>query len=312
MLTKDARERKFIGRNNILKDRNGEIDGVLISALDITERELLKEELEYSKLKLEFFANLSHEFKTPLNLSFSALQMLTLSQDKNYNPEIKYKLRKYTSIIKQNNYRLLKLVDNMLDITKINSNSFRLNIDNHDIVEFIKRMTYSVAAYIENKNRVLEFKSNVKNKEIPCDIFVIERIILNLLSNAIKFTDEGDLISVNLLDKNDYIVIIVKDTGIGIQEDKQKMIFECFRQVDKSFIRRSEGSGMGLAIVKLLVELHGGKIKVRSEVGVFTEFIIRLPIKQLSQVEESTNNYVIKEKSLIDRIDIEFSDVYGL
>ena len=114
-----------------LMDKEGNVEGTLTCAVDVTERKMLKEELEYNKLKLEFFANLSHELKTPLNLSFCALQMLNLYQNNNANPEIYEKVEKYTRIIKQNNYRLLKLVNNIVDITKINSNSFDLILQNH-------------------------------------------------------------------------------------------------------------------------------------------------------------------------------------
>ncbi|WP_268048401.1 AAA family ATPase [Clostridium ganghwense] len=311
--TKNGEERMICCYNVTLRDKYGKEEGTLSCGVDVTEYNLLREQLEYNKLKLELLANLSHELKTPLNLSFCALQMLNLYLNNNLSSEANEKFEKYTKVIKQNNYRLLKLVNNIVDITRINSNSFELNLKNNDIVEFISKITYSVSDYVKNKNRRLKFNSNIKNKVIACDPFNIERVMLNLLSNAIKFTDEGDEISVNIYDKEDSISIVVRDTGIGIPRDKQKMIFERFRQVDKSFTRNSEGSGIGLTIVKLLVKLHNGNITVESKDGEFTEFTINLPSRKLDYEEDiAMDNYNEFENNLIDRIDIEFSDVYGL
>lgn len=311
-ITPSGEKKKYVAHNDIIKDKQGNIKSILISALDITEIQLLKEELQYNKLKIEFFANLSHELKTPLNLSFSALQMLDL-YNKNYSMgEGNEKFQRYINIIKQNNYRLLKLVNNIVDITKINANYFDIVLENCDIVDIVKKITYSVSDYCNNKKRIVKFNSNLKSKLIACDAFSIERIMLNLFSNAVKFTDEGDEISVNISEKEDFIIIVVKDTGTGISEERQKIIFDRFRQVDKSFTRRSEGSGLGLTIVKLLLELQGGKISVNSEQGKFTEFIIQLPIKVLNNESSQLKNGNTEETKFIDVLDIEFSDVYGL
>ncbi|GAA0178875.1 AAA family ATPase [Clostridium sediminicola] len=311
-ITTNGEKRKCVSHNEIIKDEHGNIESVLISALDITEIELLKEELQYNKLKIEFFANLSHELKTPLNLSFSALQMLDLYNKKYSAGEGKEKFEKYINIIKQNNYRLLKLVNNIVDITKINSNHFNVALENCDIVDIIKKITFSVSDYCNNKSRIVKFDSHVKKKIIACDAFSIERIMLNLFSNAVKCTDEGDEISVNIYEKENFIVIALKDSGTGIPEDRQKVIFDRFRQVDKSFTRRSEGSGLGLTIVKLLLELQGGLISVNSKLGEFTEFIIQLPIKVLNNKDVQLKNGNTEETKFIDVLDIEFSDVYGL
>ena len=114
----------------------------------------------------------------------------------------------------------------------------------------------------------------------------------------------------DLYDKNDQVVISVKDNGIGIPEDKQEMIFERFRQIDKSFTRNNEGSGIGLTIVKLLTELHQGRIQLKSKVGEFTEFIIELPVIDAGDENELASSYDVGLESLVDRIDIEFSDIY--
>lgn len=310
IVTKTGEDRMVSWHNVALRDKYGNIEGTLSCGIDVTEGKRLREQLEYNKLKLELFANLSHELKTPLNLSFSALQMLNMYRYNNLNTKENEKLEKYTRIIRQNNFRLLKLVNNIIDITKINSNSYDFRLQNYDLVELIAKIVHYISDYVENKNRILNFNSNVKSKMVVCDPFSIERILLNLLSNAIKFTDEGNKISVDLYDRNDHVVISVKDNGIGIPEDKQEMIFERFRQIDKSFTRSNEGSGIGLTIVKLLTELHHGKIQLKSNVGEFTEFIIELPVRHEGDENELASCYDVGLESLIDRIDIEFSDIY--
>ena len=186
---------------------------------------------------------------------------------------------KYIKMMKQNCYRLLRLINNLIDITKIDTGYFHINEINYNIISLIENITLSVADYIENKGMSLIFDTDVEEKIIACDPEKIERIILNLLSNAVKFTPCGGNIIVNIEDNIDNICIRVKDTGRGIPAEKLDSIFERFVQVDKSLARDHEGSGIGLSLVKALVELHGGTISVKSKEGNGTEFIIYIPCK---------------------------------
>ncbi|OCL27061.1 hypothetical protein U472_06140 [Orenia metallireducens] len=312
-LTKDGREIIIAWYTSVLKDDNGVVQAIFSTGIDITERKLLEDKLQYNKLKVEFFANLTHELKTPLNLIFSATQMLEIYHKKNLPAKEMKDAKKYLTIIKQNGYRQLRLVDNLVDITKINSNSFKLNLQNRDIVEVIRKITLSTAEYIKNKDRSLEFNSQIDEKIIPCDLCAIERIILNLLSNAVKFTNEGDKIFVRVYQEDDKVMISIQDNGIGIETNKLDLIFDKFRQVDKSFSRNTEGSGIGLAIVKLLIELHNGSLKVESEYGKGSNFIIGLPDIEL---KEKNGEIILNDENNIDNLDdrikLEFSDVYGL
>ena len=138
----------------------------------------------------------------------------------------------------------------------------------------------------------------------------IERIMLNLISNAIKFTKPSGQIYVNIQDKKETIVISVRDTGIGIPLEKQKEIFEKFIQVDKSLSRKQEGSGIGLSLVKSLVEMQGGKIYINKEITKGSEFIMELPVKVLDNIKECNEIYNTAENH-IERIKIEFSDIYS-
>lgn len=302
----------------------GFVDGnkVLVMAVmrDITERKkteelkktveenakLLAEAMEYDKIKNEFFANISHELRTPLNVILGVLQLLIIYNDKE-TKNIR-NMDRYINIMKQNCYRLLRLVNNLIDITKIDAGFFKIKPKSNDIVRIVEEITLSVADYVEEKGLTLEFDTSVEEKIIKCDPDQMERIILNLLSNSIKFTNPGGKISVFLDDKGDSIAIRVKDTGIGIPEDKKELIFERFRQVDKSLTRDHEGSGIGLSLVKSLVEMHGGTIKVISGENCGSEFIIEIPADEsLSRDEEGS---VVVEGGHIERIKVEFSDIY--
>jgi len=308
LINKDGEKRKILWNSYVLKDKEGKIKRILSSGKDITDYKFLKEELEYNKLRLEFFANLSHELKTPLNLILSALQLLDQNLKKGYDFGVYQKCNRYTNIIKQNSYRLLKLTNNLLDISKIKTDFYDSNFKNLDIVKIIKETIDTAREYIEEKGRILKFNSYKEKKVIACDYESIERIILNLLSNAVKYTEKGDIISVNIFEEDEFLIISIKDTGLGIPEEQQGAIFEPFIKVDKSFARYCEGCGIGLAIVKLLVELHNGEIKVKSVYREFTEFKVKLPIKMVNPEKEY--NDLPRVDDLINKIEVEFSDIY--
>jgi PAS domain S-box-containing protein len=269
--------------------------------------ELLNETREVNKFITEFFSNISHELKTPLNIIFSSVQLLDLYNENSGEKFIKNK-DKYLSIMKQNCYRLMRLINNLLDITRLDSGFLRPHMKNYNIVSVVEDITLSVASFAESKSINIIFDTDCEDKIMAFDPDKIERIILNLLSNAVKFTNHGGKIIVNMIDEGDYMVISVKDTGIGIPKDKLQLVFERFKQVDRTFTRNHEGSGIGLSLVKSFVEMHEGIICVNSELGVGSEFIIRLPAKTLKEnyVEEK---YV--DDSIIERISIEFSDIYS-
>lgn len=218
--------------------------------------------------------------------------------------------------MKQNSYRLLKLVNNIIDLTKLDSGFLLMNFDNHNIVEVVENITLSVANYTESKGISLIFDTNIEEKIISCDDDKIERIILNLLSNAIKYTKLGGTIEVNIKDMDSNVLISVKDTGCGIPHDKLSVIFERFRQVDEVLTRQAEGSGIGLSLVKALVEAHDGSIVAYSTIGTGSEFIISLPCKIISctkiyhkPFDTIDNEDELKKK--VERINIEFSDIYS-
>lgn len=262
---------------------------------------------EYEKLRADFFANVSHELRTPLNIIYSSEQMLELNlKNKEYD---RVKMEKYSKLIKQNCFRLIRLIGNIIDITKIDNISFDIKLKNCDIISVVENVTISVADFIENKGISVIFDTTVEEKIIACDPEKIERIILNLLSNAVKFTDSNGIILVNIYLKEGYVCISVKDNGIGIEPEMRDLIFERFVQEDKTIARNKQGSGIGLSLVKSLVEMHEGTIELLSKVGIGSEFIISLPDKIL----EEQNQEVVSSNSMdqrIEKISIEFSDIY--
>ena len=154
------------------------------------------------------------------------------------------------------------------------------------------------------------FDTNVEELVISCDIEKIERVILNLLSNAIKFTSAGGSIFVSVQNEEEWVYIKVKDDGIGIPNDMKEKVFERFVQVNKSLNRLKEGSGIGLALVKSIVELHGGEIYLNDQVTVGSEFIVKLP-NVAGEYEDSSFEAMI-DKPINEKILIELSDIYGV
>jgi PAS domain S-box-containing protein len=268
---------------------------------------MLTEAAEYDKLKTEFFANLSHEFRTPINIIYSTTQLLELylkDLSPSFNEE---KLKKHILSVKNNCYRLLRMVNNLIDSTKIDAGYLELNMQNCNIISIVENITQYVSEYVSQKNIKLIFDTDTEEKIMACDPDKIERIMLNLLSNAIKFTKPGGSISVNIHDEKESIIISIKDSGVGIPEEKIPAIFERFVQVDKSLTRSFEGSGIGLSIVKSLVEMHKGSITVESELGKGTEFIISLPVTVVEGEVYNLDNEINSETKEI--VNIEFSDI---
>lgn len=300
-----------------LIDSNNNFIGKIIVGRDIgyrKELEALKvkyqEVKEYERIKSEFFANLSHEFRTPINILYSCLQLLKNKQSINTNSEFEIYYRKYESTMKQNCFRMLRLVNNLIDITKIDTGFMKVDFCDYDIVNLIENITMSVIPYVESKKINIVFDTEIEELIIKCDPEKIERIILNLLSNAIKFTEVEGTIAVTICCDNEWVIIDVKDDGIGIPNHMKKLIFGRFIQNDKSLKRSKEGSGIGLALVKSLVDLHEGIIYIDERVNKGSEFVIKLPNKRIKDCDFDEKKLFYEP--LVDKISIEFSDIYDI
>lgn len=294
-----------------VKDKNV----FIFTGIDVTKRKEVEEEkkkleetIQLESIRNEFFGNISHEFKTPLNIILGIVQLI----DKNIELDniSKENLIRHVDIMKQNSYRLLRLVNNLIDISRIDIGYYNLQPFNYNIVKVIEDITLSIAEYVKHKKINLIFNTDVEEITLACDPDKIERVMLNLLSNAIKYTDDNGDIYVSLNKVNEDVVVSVKDSGVGIPNDKLELIFDRFGQANDILSRRCEGSGIGLSIVKSIVEMHGGKIEVFSEIGKGSEFVFNIPIKILE--EENVILTCDNKDYHVEKCNIEFSDIYSI
>jgi signal transduction histidine kinase len=277
--------------------------------LDVTAE--MKAKIEMKKLlkqQEEFFANISHELNTPLNVISSTIQLLDLFIKEDDFPLNKASMEKYVYSLNHNCYRLLKLIGNIVDLSKIASGYYKLNKSTGDMVKLTRDIVFLASEYMKNKDLQLIFTTNIEKKLMNFDIEKIQRVLLNLLSNAIKFTHPGNKVYVNLIANNNEVEVSVSDTGIGIDEEHVKTIFNRFNQVDKSLNRNTEGIGNGLSIVKSIVELHGGRVLVNSRLGEGSKFTFTLPYEKA--LEENLMNYDNLSISDERLVNIELSDIY--
>ena len=262
-------------------------------------------DLEDNKLKLDFFVNISHELRTPVNLISSTIQLIKLNL-KNLSKEDENIISKYIDIMESNSMRLIRLINNLIDSTKIDSGFVKFTPINADIIKFVEDVCDSVVDYVDFNKMNLIFDTDREEEIVLFDPDIIERILLNLLSNAVKFNKVDGTIYVNLYTKDDEIRITVRDEGIGIPKEKLSSIFKRFEQIQTKNKIEKQGSGIGLYLVKSLVTLHGGNIKVESKVNEGSKFIVTIPKKVLENGEE----LVIDEKEKANRkVNIEFSDI---
>ena len=226
---------------------------------------------EVDEMKSRFFANISHEFRTPLTLIFGPAKDVI---EETNEPSTKRKV----GIIKRNASRLYSLVNQLLDLSKLEAGKMKLEASEQNIIRLLKGYFLSFTSLAERKKIILKFNSLEDSLNVYVDKDKLEKIINNLLSNAFKFTPEGGKIDFTVVKLDSYAEIRVADSGMGIAEERLDKIFDRFYQVDGSQTRESEGTGIGLALTKELVELHKGKIEVESQYGKGTTFKVLLPL----------------------------------
>lgn len=266
--------------------------------------------------KDEFIFLIVHDLRNPLSIIASALQTMELVC-KHQMPE---RANKFLTTIKQNTNRQIRLVNNLLDITRVSSGHIKFSKGNFDIVYLTKALVNSVELYANQKNVTLTLTSSFSKLSVYLDEEKYERIMLNLLSNALKFTPTGKNIFISLTTKKrrskNMVVISIIDEGIGIPKDKQTVIFERFGQVNSSLSKQAEGTGLGLYLVKLFVNEMNGEISLKSKIGKGSSFTIILPVVELTALEEiaicgyTGNKFIDIDSHIIQSASIEFSDIY--
>lgn len=293
-------------KSSPIKDERGNMIKRIVIICDVTKKRKMNLELE--SLRMDFFANISHELRTPLNVIFSALQLLKLKSSSLAGEELEYVCR-YLGIIEQNGYRLLKLVNNLIDCTKIDAGYLEYKPQNFDIINFVENICMSVCEFVNQNDMNLIFDTDTEEKIVAFDLDMMERIILNLLSNAIKFNSKNGKIEVNIT-CDECVNISIKDSGIGIAEDKIGSIFGRFEQLSSKKLHNKEGSGIGLSLVKSLVDIHGGKITASSKINEGTTFTVSIP-SVLVEKKSNTRTYnALNDCSKVNRMNVEFSDIY--
>ena len=221
-------------------------------------KRLSEEIIDKEKFKNNYFINLSHELRTPINV-------------------INEKLNDYMNIISKNCNHLLKIINDIIDSSKIETGKYKINKENNDIVYIVEEAALNMSKFIEEKGINLIIDPDIEEKIISCDETEIERCIINLLANAVKFTEEGGEIRIYIKEIKDNIEITVEDTGIGISKEDQEFIFKRFEQVESTEVTKVSSSGIGLTLVKYVIELHGGYIRLESEINKGSRFTIGLP-----------------------------------
>ena len=305
----DNEVRTVLFRANSIKNENGESIRRIIIINDITDN--IEKNNEMEKLRMEFFANISHEFKTPVNLIYSALQLLELKLKNNIGGDVESYIN-YIKMAQQNVFRLLKLINNLIDSTKLEAGFFNINIKNHDIVSCVEDITMSICEFAEKNKISITFDTEEEEKIIAFDLNHLERILLNILSNSIKFNRENGNIDVNMSFDEKYVNISIKDTGIGIPKDKIGLLFDRFKKINNRLTKVNEGSGIGLFIANELVKINGGEMKVNSELGEGTEVIIKMPIKRFeNEILDEIALTSCERENREELYKIELSDIYS-
>lgn len=224
------------------------------------------------ELKTQFFANVNHELRTPLTLMLAPIKSLLEGRMGRLTPQFKDTLE----TMQRNGFKLLKLINNLLDLTKLEEGRMRLKVRTVNLVEYIPPLLASVKPLADQKQLRLYFQHPPHPVDLVIDPEQFEKVVLNLLSNAVKFTPKGGRITAFVEDRDHTVTLTVEDTGIGIPANMLESIFDRFSQVDGSKSRAQEGTGIGLALAREIVLLHKGSIRAESELGRGSRFIVEM------------------------------------
>lgn len=266
--------------------------------------ENMKRELELRDMKdyikNEVLSNISHEFKTPVNVIYSTAQI----QDINLANRDYEKITEFNDIIKKNCNRLIRLINNFIESTKLENNNVELSLKCVNIVSVVEDITLSIVNFAQKENLDVVFDTDQEEIYCEVDIDAIERIMLNLLSNAIKYNKKNGSIHVNIKDNKDDVCIEVVDTGIGIPKEKIDTIFDRFKRFENKNAVINKGSGIGLNIVKKLIEALNGKIEIDSVLDGGTTIRVIL-----NKAEYDIENIYNVEIDIEEKVKLELSDI---
>lgn len=265
-------------------DESIDQEEIMISITDITEKvkmqqmkEKLKNKIFEEKLKRDFLSNISHDLKTPVNVIYSAAQLIDIYiNDKNFEG-----IKKYNNISKQNCVSLTKFTNNLIDRSKVYSEDAPGKFLIMNIVEVVENTVQSLVDYAKNKNIELIFDTDEEEIYVNINCDFMERIILNLISNSIKFSKDQGYIYISIQSFNEYIKIVIEDNGVGMEQEFVQVAFSRYSMGENKQVPLEKGTGIGLAVVKKLVENQNGEILVDSKIGEGTK--IELKFKKVKE-----------------------------
>ncbi|MDO8885393.1 response regulator [Candidatus Oleimmundimicrobium sp.] len=267
-------------KTSSILNKNNEFLGYVKSIRDITA------EKEISQLKNEFISTVSHELRTPLTSIKGYIDLLLEQEAGNVNQT----QREFLSIVKQNNDRLVVLINDLLDISKIESGRVHLRIKSYNLAEILAEVVNTFKTLANQKKQIIKLRISKNLPKIAADRDKMSQVMANLISNAIKYTPTGGTIKIGTKRNDSRVEIYVTDTGIGVSPEDQKNLFTKFFRVDNSLTREIGGTGLGLSICKKIIELHGGKIWVDSELGKGSTFTLSIPIYEIIEEEKTKRN----------------------
>jgi PAS domain S-box-containing protein len=286
----DGTERALAARGKVYRDATGKALRMSGVCLDITERRLAAEQRQAreaaevaNRAKSNFLASMSHELRTPLNAIIGFSELL----ENHTFGDLNERQQRYVTNVLTSGRHLLQLINDILDLSKVEAGHMELALSEFDVRTALGEVQTIVGTLAMKKRLDLEVEVGDSITTLTADQSKLKQVLYNLLSNAIKFTPDGGAIRVAVrlapevgIEKGgDWIEVAVADTGIGLKPEDQARIFEAFEQVDSAYARQQQGTGLGLALSRRFVELHGGRIWVESEVGKGSTFRFVLPLK---------------------------------
>lgn len=281
------KQQRLLGENKRLVDSLQYSNKLLFEAnaqlrQEITERTRVEQELidksgeveEANRLKSEFLAHMSHELRTPLNAIIGFSELLI----DGVLGKITQKQKKCLTDILASSQHLLSLINEVLDLSKIESGKTELRLTNFTMTDIIEPLKSSIMPMLTSRKQSLEIEVPDNLPPVRADKAKVRQVLLNLISNAIKFTADGGQLKIKAAWRNDWCQVSVSDNGIGINQEDQERMFEPFCQLDNSLTREKSGTGLGLTIARQIIERHGGQIWVESDYGKGSRFTFTLPL----------------------------------
>ncbi|MHC1717988.1 MAG: ATP-binding protein [Acidaminococcaceae bacterium] len=236
----------------------------------------IKELQEANQAKAQFLANISHELRTPLNVIIGSAEILKEPM----LGELTQKQNNYVDNIHSSGTHLLQLINDILDVSKIAAGKMQLNISEFGIKDVVNQTVRNMSSYIAEKRLNIDVTISPEDFLVRADVQKIRQILYNLVSNAVKFTNNDGHIRIKVVKLGNMMEVLVKDDGIGIAEEDQERVFKEFEQVDTSYSRENGGTGLGLPLVKKLVEMHGGTVFLKSKKDEGTEILFTIPCQK--------------------------------